>query len=420
MRRAPVCVAFLIHVLLGTLFLGAETIPVSVESGVEISWQSSKEFEYQVQYAGSDAGAPWEDLGPRVAGNNARRSVLDPATGLERRYRVLQMRPGFVPASSVLANGSFEEGNESFVDDWTGAASHSPARSKEEAHSGSFSMHCKLVNVGAAPQEGVLAQSVGAGGKKIKGGASYDLSFWTKNISVGPSYIQQYHLDWLGESGEVLASRNFVPFQAKAGGWKKTSVPGLRAPDGAVDALIKFRFVTGAVANGHGEVYLDDVAFETGDVDPATQPRFVKVVTNPTSRISWPTRKNWIYLPFETVIDASGVRSSLKPAITGDGTTAGFKVSAAIAAEFEALRGSRISLLSPGDLSVTQSRKGQLTLEWKEVEGKKVTYRILHGTDGGLLSRSVDTGRVTMGNIKEVKAGETHYIAVLIVDAGSQ
>ena len=49
-----------------------------------------------------------------------------------------------------------------------------------------------------------------------------------------------------------------------------------------------------------------------------------------------------------------------------------------------------------------------------------MTYRILHGTDGGLLSRSVDTGRVTMGNIKEVKAGETHYLAVLIVDAGSQ
>ncbi|MCH2064279.1 MAG: hypothetical protein MK194_11200, partial [Roseibacillus sp.] len=308
----------------------------------------------------------------------------------------------------------------SFVDDWTGAASHSPTRSKEEAHSGSFSMHCKLANVGTAPQEGVLAQSVGAGGKKIKGGSSYDLSFWTKNISVGPSYIQQYHLDWLGESGEVLASRNFVPFQAKAGGWKKTSVPGLLAPDGAVDALIKFRFVTGAVANGHGEVYLDDVAFETGDVDPARQPGSVKVATSPTSRISWPTKKNWIYLPFETVIDASGDRSSLKPTITGDGETAAFKVSAAIATELQALRGSSISLLSPGDLSVRLPRKGRLTLDWKEVEGRKVTYRVLHGTSPGLLTRSINTGGVTSGSVEEVKAGETYYLAVLVVDGGRQ
>ena len=420
MKFPPISILLIIQALFAAIAFSDEVIPVSIESGAEVSWQSARGFEYQVQYAGAEGRDTWEDLGPRLPGNDARRSVLDPGTGVERSYRVLQMRPGFVPASSVLANGSFEEGNESFVDDWTGAASHSPARSKEEAHSGSFSMHCKLANVGTAPQEGVLAQSVGVGGKKIKGGSSYDLSFWTKNINVGPSYIQQYHLDWLGESGEVLASRNFVPFQAKTGAWEKTSVPGLRAPDGAVDALIKFRFVTGAVANGHGEVYLDDVAFETGDVDPASQPRSVKVVTNPTSRISWPTKKNWIYLPFETVIDASGGRSSLKPAITGDGTTAGFKVSAAIAAEFKALRGFRISLLSPGDLSVTQPRKGQLSLEWKEVEGKKVTYRILHGASPGLLSRSVDTGRVTMGDIKEVKAGETHYLAVLVVDAGSQ
>ncbi len=420
MKFFSASIAVIIQALPGASVLFAEVIPVSVESGTEVSWQSSGEFEYQVQYAGGDRSEMWEDLGPRIPGNDAMRSVLDPEAGVVRRYRVLQMRPGFVPASSVLANGSFEEGDESFVDDWAGVASHPPVRSTKEAHGGSFSMHCKLANEGSTPQEGALAQAVSAGGNKIRGGTRYDLSFWTKNISVGPSYIQQYHLDWLGESGEVLASRNFVPFQAKTGGWKKTSVPGLLAPDGAVDALIKFRFVTGAVANGHGEVYLDDVAFETGNSDPARQPGTVKIETNLTSRISWPTRKNWIYLPFETGIDASGARSSLRPTITGDGETAAVKVSAAIAAELQALQGSSISLLSPGDLSVRQPRKGQLTLDWKEIEGRKVTYRVLHGTRPGLLSRSINTGRATSGSIEEVKAGDRHYLSVLVVDGGTQ
>ena len=110
----------------------------------------------------------------------------------------------------------------------------------------------------------------------------------------------------------------------------------------------------------------------------------------------------------------------MRPTITGDGETAAVKVSAAIAAELQALQGSSISLLSPGDLSVRQPRKSQLTLDWKEIEGRKVTYRVLHGTRPGLLSRSINTGRATSGSIEEVKAGDRHYLSVLVVDGGTQ
>lgn len=396
-----------------------DVIPIAVESGTEVSWQSTREFHYLVQYTRAVGSEGWKDLGPRISGNDARRSVLDPETGMERRYRVLQMRPDFVLASSVLENGSFEEGDISFAKSWTGAADP-PIRSAKEARSGSFSMHCKLTNVGARPQEGRLSQRIRGAGSRIEGGKVYNLSFWTKNVSAGLSYVQQYHLEWLGEAGEVLAAENYINFPSHPGEWKKHMVPGLRAPGAAVAAMIRFRFVTGAIEEAHGEVYLDDVVFETGDVDPARQPRPIKVETSPASRISWETRRNWIYLPFQVVFDASGDRSSLKPVITGDGGLVSIKVPPAIAAGLVGSSASRISLLSPGDLAVKQEGGSGLVLNWKKVEGKNVSYRILHGDRPGFLSHSINTGGVPSGVIGGVEAGAMIYFMILAVESGER
>ena len=152
MRRIAVYIVILHYGWLGALSLRADLVPVSVESGTEVSWQSSRGFEYQVQYAGADGADLWQDLGPRVAGNNARRSVVDPGAEVARRYRVLQMRPDFVSASSVVTNGGFEQGDAFLADSWIGA-SKPPTRSAREARSGSFSIHCKLVNAGMSPRK---------------------------------------------------------------------------------------------------------------------------------------------------------------------------------------------------------------------------------------------------------------------------
>ena len=394
-----------------------DEIPISVESGTEVSWQSSRGFDYLVQYATAVGSDGWKDLGRRISGNDTRRSVLDPETGMARRYRVLQMRPDFVPASSILSNGSFEEGDLSFAKSWTGAA-NPPIRSAKEAHRGAFSMHCKLANAGQQPQEGRLTQRIRGVGSMIEGGKVYSLSFWTKTVSAGPSYVQQYHLEWLGKAGEILAAENYINFPSDPGGWKRHTIPELRAPGAAVAAVVRFRFVTGAIEGAHGEVYLDDVSFETGDVDPARQPRSIKVETSPASRISWATRKNWIYLPFEVVIDASGDRSSLKPVITGDGSPVSVKVPSAIAASLAGSSASRVSLLSPGDLSVKQNSRSGLVLNWKKAEGKKVSYRILHGDREGVLSHSINTGEVCSGVIGGVEAGATIYFAILAIERG--
>lgn len=420
--RAMRCIAVYIVILhygwLGALSLRADLVPVSVESGTEVSWQSPRGFEYQVQYAGADGADPWQDLGPRVAGNDARRSVVDPGAEVARRYRVLQMRPDFVPASSVVTNGGFEQGDAFLADSWIGA-SKPPTRSAREARSGSFSIHCKLVNAGMSPQEGRISQRVGKEGTMIEGGEVYSLSFWSKNVSAGPSYVQQYHLEWLGKADEILAAENYVSFPSHPGEWKKHAVSGLRAPDAAVGALVRFRFVTGAIAGAHGEVYLDDVSFETGTTDPAGQPRPVKYETSVVSRVSWPTRKNWIYLPFETVLDPSGRRSLLKPVTKGDGSPASFKVPPALAAGLAGFPEPRISLLPPGDISVGEGGSSKLTLEWKKVEGDGVTYIILHGDRPGSLSLSINTGEASSGVIGGVEAGATIYFAILAVERGA-
>ena len=49
MRCIAVYIGILHYGWLGALSLCADLVPVSVESGTEVSWQSPRGFEYQVQ-----------------------------------------------------------------------------------------------------------------------------------------------------------------------------------------------------------------------------------------------------------------------------------------------------------------------------------------------------------------------------------
>ena len=169
MKFISVSIAVIIQAFPVSFAFCDDEISISVESGTEVSWQSSRGFDYLVQYATAVGSDAWKDLGRRISGNDARCSVLDPETGMVRRYRVLQMRPDFVPASSILSNGSFEEGDLSFAKSWTGAA-NPPIRSAKEAHRGAFSMHCKLANVGQQPQEWAAYSANSGSGLDDRGG----------------------------------------------------------------------------------------------------------------------------------------------------------------------------------------------------------------------------------------------------------
>ena len=76
MKVFSVIIAIIIQAIPVPIALCDDVIPISVESGMEVSWQSSVGFHYLVQYAQAVDSEGWKDLGPRVSGNDARRSVL--------------------------------------------------------------------------------------------------------------------------------------------------------------------------------------------------------------------------------------------------------------------------------------------------------------------------------------------------------
>ena len=198
-------------------------------------------------------------------------------------YQVLET----VPGSSIPVNGGFESGSGGSATNWQTAASQPPSRSSAEAHSGSFSMRSLLNNATPAPNEGLLEQFVAAQGGTVTGGQTYDFSFWAKQVSVGPSYVQQYQVQFRNSAGGVVGGSGLVNFNGVIGAWTRVSAPGLVAPANAVEARVFFRFVTGAVAGGHGEVFIDDVALDSGGGSGTTN--ILPGTTQRVARISWLT-----------------------------------------------------------------------------------------------------------------------------------
>ena len=162
-------------------------------------------------------------------------------------------------ADAGLINGSFEDDfNEK--NGWVRASNVPPVRSEEEAHSGRYSLHSKLKNEFALPNEGHLIQVADNG---IIGGEKYDLTFWIKEIDYGVSYVQQYMINWISDTGQVgnIGLTNFKGGKK----WTKISVPKLTAPKDATGVRLMFRFVTGAVKGGSGEIFIDDIAIKRSD-----------------------------------------------------------------------------------------------------------------------------------------------------------
>ncbi|MEM7235020.1 MAG: hypothetical protein AAF517_22775 [Planctomycetota bacterium] len=188
----------------------------------------------------------------------------DPPARDDNPVEVRTPQPPPVPKKPVKVgadaglNGSFEDGKTKRAGAWEVNGSVRPSRVETEAHSGKHSMHIALKNEGAAPREGLLVQT---SYENIRPGKKYTLSFWSKEMDHGESYVQQYNVKWLSDSGLRIAESGFQGYRGGNNEWKNVEVPNLVAPDQAGGIEIVFRFVTGAVEGGSGEAYIDDVAF---------------------------------------------------------------------------------------------------------------------------------------------------------------
>jgi len=299
---------------------GAQPL-LNIQSGVELNWPTTTGNTYRAQWS-LNPGGPWADLGVPVPGTGATNLLYDPVPIGTRHYQVLEMVPGSGPVSPIPVNGSFESGTGTSATNWSTSASQPPVRSSGAAHTGSFSMRCALTNLNGASSEGILSQLVAAQGGTVVGGRTYDFSFWARQVSVGPSYVQQYQVQWRNAANAIVGDTSLVNFNGVIGAWAKVSVPGLVAPADALEVRVQFRFVTGAVAGGYGEVFIDDVALDSGGASGGPgQTNVLQVASQPMAKITWPTTPNIQYQPESNANLAPGTWTNLVPMILGDGGT---------------------------------------------------------------------------------------------------
>ena len=413
----PATVVFLS--LIGPTAMGADPL-LRIEPGVEVSWPTASGNTYQLQSAPLPAG-PWSNLAAAVSGDGQNKSHYDSAGS--RQYRVLETVPGTAPTLVNPVNGGFESGSGTVANQWTASANQPPARTGSDAHSGTFSMRCALANASSSPAEGLLNQMVVAQGGSVVAGQTYVFSFWAKQITSGPSYVQQYELQWRNSSNGVVGGSGLQNFNGVIGTWSKINVPNLVAPASAVEARVTFRFVTGAVADGHGEVLIDDVALDSGSGSSPGTPETTNTLPlarKAVARISWPSASGIFYQPVSTTNFATW--TPLQPLIAGDGGTKEFTVPMTKSAEFFRLEMPVAVVLPPANLQTTASGgANSIGLAWSASPTTGVTgYRILYGLSSGNLDQSVDVGNVTTASIPDLIAGQTYFLSVVAITAGGE
>jgi CxxC motif-containing protein (DUF1111 family) len=402
--------------------LGAQPA-LGIQSGVNVSWPTSTGNTYRVQWSPNGGVGPWADLGAPIIGNATTNSLYDPVSPGARQYRIVEIVPGSTPAASIPVNGGFELGNGFIATNWNAGAGQPPVRTNLHAHTGVFSMRVALTNVNAAPSEGTLSQQVVAQGGTVMAGQTYAFSFWARQVASGPSYIQQYQVQWLNNVGGVVGGSGLVNFSGVIGSWTKLSVTNLAAPGNAVDVRVFFRFVTGAVAGGHGEVFLDDVALDSGSgaAGPG-QTNILQALVQPVARISWPTTVGTEYQPESTTALGAGTWTSLSPMITGDGGVKSLLVPMTRSQEFIRLQSPSASLLPPTNLrTIAAGITNAIGLAWNaSVTSGVIGYRILYGVTSGNLTNTQNVGNVTTAVVAGLTPGQTYYLAVIALTAESE
>jgi CxxC motif-containing protein (DUF1111 family) len=404
--------------------LGAQPT-LGIQSAVKMSWPTSTGNTYQVRWSPNPDAGPWANLGGVVIGDATTNSLYDPVPRGLRHYQVLEIVPASTSAPSIPLNGGFELGNGSIATNWNSSASHPLVRTNLQAHSGSFSMRSALTNVTAAPSEATLNQLVVAEGGTIAGGQTYAFSFWARQVTAGPSYVQQYQVQWLNDVGAVVGGSGLVNFNGVIGSWTKLSVTNLTAPAGGVEARVLFRFATGAVAGGHGEVFIDDVALDSGGAPAGPgQTNVLQVAIQPVARISWATSVGMEYQAESSAALDLGTWTNILPMMLGDGGTMSFLVPMARNQEFIRLQSPSIAMQPPTNLRViTAGVTNGIGLAWNASPTPSVIgYRILYGVTSGSLTNSLEVKNVTTATIAGLTAGQTYFLAVaaFTADAESQ
>ena len=165
--------------------------------------------------------------------------------------------------SSIISNASFEKGQDDNAEDWVFTNTQPPLRSDLDANTGSYSAYVKLENIGKTPSEAHILKTIDG---NILSALNYEFTFFVKQIKQGTGgYIQQYLIEWFNEDEQKVEGTGFKKFSGKLGEWKEIVVPDVEMPENVRSVKLLFRFVTGAIEGGSGEVFIDDINFRADD-----------------------------------------------------------------------------------------------------------------------------------------------------------
>lgn len=284
-------------------------------------------------------------------------------------------------------------------------------------------MRCALTNTTGAATEGTLSQLVVAQGGAITAGQTYTFSFWARQVTSGPSYVQQYQVQWLNSVGGAVGGSGLVNFNGVIGSWAKLSVTNLVAPATAVEARVFFRFATGAVAGGHGEVFIDDVAIESGGgATGPGQTNILQVAVQPSVQISWPTIAGTDYQPESAITVGSSTWTPFSSNIVGDGGTKSFLLPMTNQQRFIRLQSPSLGVQPPSNFRVIVAGvTNAIGLAWNASSTPGVIgYRILYGLASNSLTNTANVGNVTTATIGGLTPGQTYYLAALAFTADSE
>ncbi|MFO1476756.1 MAG: glycosyl hydrolase [Verrucomicrobiota bacterium] len=291
---------------------------IAIQPGAAVSWPTAVQKFYAVQWAPASSPASWTDLTNGIPGDGTVQSLFDPLGGTAHAgYQVLEWTLG--AATNLVANGGFESGTGSAADGWAESGSQPPARVATDAHGGTFVMQLSVTNAASTPNNSEIhANLVDAGGGAVIPGQVYTFSFWARQVSSGPSLVQNYQLTWLAANGAGISGSGWIGFSGGNGTWKQIALTNT-APANAVNAYIQIYNVTGAVAGGYGSVQIDDLTLSAPAL-ASGQTNAIAATVQPTMRIQWPSIAGRSY----------DVQSAANPAapggwtdrlVTGNGTT---------------------------------------------------------------------------------------------------
>jgi hypothetical protein len=185
--------------------------------------------------------------------------------------------------TDVVANGGLDIDTGLTPDtaqNWNGVQSQPPVWINTDGHTALGCLDLAVTNTVAAPNGSEMQQNTFNQGNPVTPGTSYNFSFWAKQISSGPSYVQQYNVQWLGSGSVFLGQSGVANFSGGSGTWAQITQNNIVAPAGAETALIQIIGNTGAVDGGYGEVLIDDVSLAATTLTGGTN------ILNPTVQIS--------------------------------------------------------------------------------------------------------------------------------------